>query len=355
MNSLVMGKTINDVAITLIDAARLKSVEVGKIEPLSHSRMVMGVCVGPGEVSMLLTAGLVHATAYAASYEYEVTHAAKLNRIISRQLYRAIGGVGSARFNGGFAKIWEDLQRDLNSQEAVRRLGYDLRGDPSQIVIAVVRSCVEWVIRKINGTGYLPEYAQKHSKEYEGIVDEFRRFVLLASADINFDDCIVEGGFKAIDLEKLPPCNGKYDVFISYRRSDGGVYARLLYQELMHQGFRCFLDVDSVVNGEYNLQILSALKDAPHFLFLKSQESMNRLDDPDDHVRIELEAAMYFKRNVIVIAPSQVPRDMTRINLPAELEYLKNLRAYKLDVGETYDFCVRQLINCGIQAACKNL
>ena len=345
-----MKRTVDDIATVLIGAASLKSVEIRKIEPLSQTRIVLGVCIGPAEVCMILTAGLIYAAIYVASYGYESTHACKVSRIVLRQLYKAIGVSGNVRFDGKFLGIWEAILSDLNSQEAMRRIGYAIQGDPSSLVITVVESCVNWALRRIGGTGYMPEFVQDCSGMYEEVVEVFNAFAIEASADINFDDCTIEGSFKSIDLNRLPTCNDKYDVFISYRRSDGDVYSRLLNQELSYRGFRCFLDVASVTNGEYSLQILSALRDASHFLFLKSGESLKGLDDPDDHVRIELEAARYFRKNVIIIVPTGISRDMSRISLPSELEYLRNLRAYRLDVGETYGFCIDQILRCGIRS-----
>jgi len=343
------NNNINDMAAMLIGKASLKSVEIATLEPFSHTRIVMGACIGPAEVRMILTAGLVYTAMYVASYQYESCRALRVSRVVLRQFHRTIGVLGDTRFDGKFGGIWNSLLRDLTGQEAARRVGYALGGDSSQLVPTVVKTTAEWAMRTIGGTGYMPEYIRDDSRVYNMVVGEFQRFAEVASGDIDFDSCAVEGGFKSIDLKRLPPCNDSYDVFISYRKSDGDVYARLMNQELKYQGMRCFFDVVSVSSGEYNLQILSALRKASHFLFFKSVESLNGLDDPDDHVRIELEAARVFQKNVIIVAPAGVTRDMSQINLPSELEYLRNLRAYKLDVGETYEFCVDKILRCGIR------
>jgi hypothetical protein len=343
------SSNIKDTATMLISKASLQSVEIAKLEPFSHTRIVMGACIGPAEVRMILTAGLAYAAVYVASYQYESNRASKVNRVVLRQLNKTIGVLGDARFDGRFVGIWNSLLRDLTGQDAARRIGYALCGDSSQLVPTVVKTSAEWALRTIDGTGYMPGYVRDDSKVYNIVLEEYQRFAKEASGEIDFNSFAAEGGFKSIDLEKLPPCNDSYDIFISYRKSDGDVYARLLNQELNHQGMRCFFDVESVSNGEYSLQILSALRNASHFLFLKSVESLNGLDDPDDHVRIELEAARFFKKNVIIVAPMGVTRDMSRINLPAELEYLRDLRAYKLDVGETYEFCIDKILQCGVR------
>ena len=344
-----MKRNVNDVANVLISAAIIKSIEIRKLDPISVKRIVMGVCIGPAEVSMILTAGLVYATTYVASYEYESTSASKIKKVVLRKFYEAVGVSGNVRFDGRFIDVWNAIIHDLNNQDEIRRIGYTLQNDSSVLVHAVVRSCLEWSLRTIGGSGYMPEYVRDGSGIYDKIMNEFWKFAIMASRDINFDDCDIVGGFKSINLNNLPVSNSKYDVFISYRKCDGDVYARLLNQELSYQGLKCFFDVESVSNGEYNLQILSALKSASNFLFVKSEKSMIGLEDPDDHVRIELEAGRHFQKNVVIVAPSGVTRDMSRVSLPFELEYLKNLRVYRLDVGETYRFCVDKILLCGIK------
>ena len=76
-----MKRNVNDVANVLISAAIIKSIEIRKLDPISVKRIVMGVCIGPAEVSMILTAGLVYATTYVASYEYESTSASKIKKL----------------------------------------------------------------------------------------------------------------------------------------------------------------------------------------------------------------------------------------------------------------------------------
>ena len=41
--------------------------------------------------------------------------------------------------------------------------------------------------------------------------------------------------------------NKSYDIFISYRRSDGKLLARLLKESLEKRGYRVFLDMDELL------------------------------------------------------------------------------------------------------------
>lgn len=56
---------------------------------------------------------------------------------------------------------------------------------------------------------------------------------------------------------------GKYDVFISYRRSTGADDTRLLQQALKARGYNVFFDYDSLRDGKFDEMILAAIEDAP--------------------------------------------------------------------------------------------
>lgn len=71
----------------------------------------------------------------------------------------------------------------------------------------------------------------------------------------------------------------KYDVFITYRRDDGLNYAQLLFQALEKREYRCFLDVRDEQDGEYEKRIMAALRDAPNYIFIMTEGSLQRLSE----------------------------------------------------------------------------
>jgi tetratricopeptide (TPR) repeat protein len=99
-------------------------------------------------------------------------------------------------------------------------------------------------------------------------------------------------------------------VFISYRRQETGPYARLLRQELSRLlgAEQVFMDVDSIAVGVDFAEAIQRAVDAcevllalvgPQWLTITDAEGQRRLDDPDDTVRLEIEAAL--ARNILVI------------------------------------------------------
>jgi Tol biopolymer transport system component len=141
--------------------------------------------------------------------------------------------------------------------------------------------------------------------------------------------------------EPTTPSSG--GVFISYRRQDTAPYARLLREELGRRlgGGQVFMDVDSI---EVGVDLAEAIDRAvgacvvllalvgPRWLAATDAEGRRRLDDPDDTVRLEIEAGL--ARNILVIPVlldgTGMPR---RQELPDSLAPLARCNA----LGLSYD------------------
>ena len=121
-------------------------------------------------------------------------------------------------------------------------------------------------------------------------------------------------------------------VFISYRREDSGGFAGRIYDRLASRLGRenVFFDVDTIPPGRDFIDVLSERVgkcDAllavigKHWVLSADSENRRRLDDPQDFVRIEIEAAL--SRNVPVIPvlvdgaampqPKDLPDSLTKL------------------------------------------
>jgi hypothetical protein len=92
-------------------------------------------------------------------------------------------------------------------------------------------------------------------------------------------------------------------VFISYRRSESGPYARNIYDALTHyfgEG-SVFLDIDSIAPGRDFVDVLGETLDqadvllvvmGPRWADITDESGKRRIDDPDDYVRLEVETAL---------------------------------------------------------------
>ena len=109
----------------------------------------------------------------------------------------------------------------------------------------------------------------------------------------------LESYLKKTDCSKI-----MYDIFISYRRSDGGrEIARAIKSELDRLGYAVFLDFDELKDNVFDDRIISAIDSAPVFLFILSQNSLDRCVNEDDWVRKELEHAIGNKKHIVPVNP----------------------------------------------------
>jgi len=86
--------------------------------------------------------------------------------------------------------------------------------------------------------------------------------------------------------------------FISYRRTD--VYTALaVYENLKNQGYDVFFDYRSISSGDFEQIITANIKARAHFLIILTPTALDRLNEPGDWLRREIETAIDEKRNII--------------------------------------------------------
>lgn len=97
--------------------------------------------------------------------------------------------------------------------------------------------------------------------------------------------------------------NHKYDIFISYRRTGGAQYARILQLMLIQRGYKVFLDYDELTDGVFSDKIVAAIKDAPVFMLVLSGGSMLRCANDGDWVRREISMAVELQKHIVPVNP----------------------------------------------------
>jgi hypothetical protein len=130
-------------------------------------------------------------------------------------------------------------------------------------------------------------------------------------------------------------------IFISYRRQETAWPAGRLYDVLVDHfpAEQVFKDVDNIEPGEDFVErittavgscdVLLALI-GPDWLTITDEDGQRRLDDPEDYVRLEIEAALKRKIRVIPILVDEAP--MPRVNeLPATLAPLIRRNAVEIN------------------------
>jgi hypothetical protein len=143
-------------------------------------------------------------------------------------------------------------------------------------------------------------------------------------------------------------------IFLSYRREDAAPYARLLQFQLRERipDAPVFMDLDSIEPGLDFAEVIREAVDSCTVLValigrqwatLADEEGRRRLDNPDDYVRFEVQAAL--ERGVRVI-PVLVDgaRPLRQQQLPAELHKLARLNTLELSYGR-YEYDADRLVN----------
>jgi TIR domain len=143
-------------------------------------------------------------------------------------------------------------------------------------------------------------------------------------------------------------------IFLSYRREDAAPYARLLQFQLRERipDAPVFMDMDSIEPGLDFAEVIREAIDSCSVLValigrqwatLADEEGRRRLDNPDDLVRFEVQAAL--ERGVRVI-PVLVDgaRPIRPQQLPAELQKLARLNALELSYSR-YQYDADRLLN----------
>jgi tetratricopeptide (TPR) repeat protein len=87
-------------------------------------------------------------------------------------------------------------------------------------------------------------------------------------------------------------------VFISYRRTDINL-AQAIYQNLTQHGYDAFLDNTGINSGDFEQIIMENIKSRAHFIIVLTPSALERVHEPGDWLRREIETAMDIRRNII--------------------------------------------------------
>ena len=122
-----------------------------------------------------------------------------------------------------------------------------------------------------------------------------------------------------------------YDVFISYRRNGGEHAAKRIQEALLARGYRVFLDMESLRAGPFNTVLLDVIKGCTDFLLILPPDGLDRCDEEQDWVRLEVEEALRDGKNIVPILlrgfefPRSLPESLEKLRfmngIPAATEY----------------------------------
>ena len=342
--SLEVNPTIGDLATRLLKETAPVATELcqyGAIAGLSTVRngdaAMATVVVSVALIQDLL---LMVERTYCEKNEREPPH------WLQRRVRDAFCKAGSNLIRNDFSKVWKRAEEHLLSAGVRQRCELDSVGGFARKRDRLTVECVNWALQELNG-GVSLDGQMRNQLLFQEIVAAFGFFCSRRESQVSLGS-LAGRRTEDIDVSTIRPSNRKYDVFISYRRSDGIDVARLLKQELERRWYRCFLDVDKLEAGQYNSKILSSLLSSDNIIFVMTNEVIANLDDPDNPVRIELETASSQGKAITVVAAPRISRSLDNVELPKSLEFLRGMQKYRLDTGEFFDESVDKIVNVGL-------
>ena len=125
----------------------------------------------------------------------------------------------------------------------------------------------------------------------------------------------------------------KYDIFISYRREGGYDTAKHLNDLLVRDGYRVSFDIDTLRNGDFDIQLYERIDQCKDFILIVDQHAFDRCLEPysvpqNDWLRCELAYALQKNKNIIPIFlsgvkgfPLNLPEDIAKVKVKNGPEY----------------------------------
>lgn len=92
-----------------------------------------------------------------------------------------------------------------------------------------------------------------------------------------------------------------YDAFISYRRKNGFMAAKVIREMLKAKGVTAYMDLDELHSGTFDDKLLDAIRHSPVFILVLSPGALNTCGDKEDWLTKEIVAAMDSGRKIVPV------------------------------------------------------
>ena len=256
------------------------------------------------------------------------------------EFVRCVCKAGDKAYLGSFTKHWRVAKQILDVKSLFKHIGEKIQTDishekfwKSEFQFLAKESSTSEVLRNM--------YADKEWLEYFAIKIQDFCFRVHTVVNPSKWEVAMNTRQEQCSTKTIKP---KYDVFITYRRSDGLNYAQLLYQALDKRGYKCFLDVRDQQDDEYEERIMAALHNAPNYIFLMTDGSLQRLSEDENSVYNEVHEALGLHKKIIPVAPSGMSRSLYGAEMLDEFNCLRALSVSRLETGEFFEESVDKIV-----------
>lgn len=92
-----------------------------------------------------------------------------------------------------------------------------------------------------------------------------------------------------------------YDAFISYRRKNGFLAAKMIRELLKAKGITAYMDLDELRNGTFDDKLLTAIHDISAFILVLPPNALDRCGEKDDWLTKEILEAIDSESTIIPV------------------------------------------------------
>lgn len=131
----------------------------------------------------------------------------------------------------------------------------------------------------------------------------------------------------------------KYDIFVSYRRTDAST-ANLIAEKLKSLGYSVFFDVETLRGGLFNEQLFNVIDKCTDLVLVLPQNALDRCESEEDWIRKEVCYAMSKNVNIVPVLLSgfEWPNPM-----PKGMEQLKFYQTITASNHDYFDLSIKKL------------
>ena len=134
----------------------------------------------------------------------------------------------------------------------------------------------------------------------------------------------------------------KYDIFISYRRTDsdgkniGTQLARTLQKEFERRGYKVFFDYSDCKDEDFVKTIFPAIASSKIFVLLLTNYTLDRCVNSKDWIRQEIFQAIKCGCKIIPLNPDSSFKDWPK-DFPTDLEPIKTIQISDINTGSLFE------------------
>ena len=142
------------------------------------------------------------------------------------------------------------------------------------------------------------------------------------------------------------PSGASTACFLSYRRSTGGLLARLIYEYLDARKYWVSLDYEFIGAGDFKRAIRQRILDSPFFLPILTPQTLQRCQESSDVLLMEYETAIEAEACIVPLLTPRFNRKDIDKYLPGRIaSEFNRVNSLTVDEGQQFRACMNRLMH----------